>query len=112
MTAFFQAMLLFPIRVYRVVLSPLLPPVCRFHPSCSVYTMGCIAVHGPIRGSFLGFKRLLRCNPFFTGGFEDVPPKNGQSASEILATSHPFIAKQLNEAPPAHLAALKGSARR
>jgi putative component of membrane protein insertase Oxa1/YidC/SpoIIIJ protein YidD len=64
--------------------------------------MGCIAVHGPFYGTYLAAKRILRCNPFFKGGFENVPKKNGQEASEILATSHPFVAKQLAQEPGPH----------
>lgn len=61
------------IRVYQRVISPLLGPVCRFHPSCSRYAAECLELHGAARGSWLAFRRLLRCHPFNPGGF-DPPP--------------------------------------
>jgi putative membrane protein insertion efficiency factor len=66
--------LLFLIRLYQRVLSPLLGPVCRFEPSCSRYTATCIARFGALRGTALGARRVLRCNPFFPGGI-DLPPE-------------------------------------
>jgi len=61
------------IGVYRKGLSPLLPPLCRFEPSCSRYCMEAIERHGLLRGSWLGLRRLLRCHPFCKGGFDPVP---------------------------------------
>jgi putative membrane protein insertion efficiency factor len=61
------------IRGYQLLISPLLGPVCRFHPSCSRYTSECLRLHGPLRGSFLGLRRILRCHPFHPGGY-DPPP--------------------------------------
>lgn len=48
-------------------------PVCRFHPTCSEYTYQAIDKYGVIKGSFLGLKRILRCNPFTRGGYDPVP---------------------------------------
>ena len=73
--------LLVPIRLYRALLSPLLPKLCRFHPSCSVYAMGALQVHGPLRGSWLSLKRLSRCHPFHPGGLDPVPPSSSGSRS-------------------------------
>ncbi|AHY46426.1 TIGR00278: putative membrane protein insertion efficiency factor [Rubrobacter radiotolerans] len=61
------------IGLYRRYVSPLLPPSCRFTPSCSVYTMEAIRKHGPVKGSVLGAWRILRCNPFCKGGHDPVP---------------------------------------
>jgi putative membrane protein insertion efficiency factor len=61
------------IRLYQRFLSPLLPPSCRFTPSCSRYTVEAIQKHGAVRGSFLGAWRILRCNPFGKGGYDPVP---------------------------------------
>jgi putative membrane protein insertion efficiency factor len=61
------------IRLYQLTLSPLLPPACRFEPSCSRYTYQAIDKYGLIKGSWLGFKRILRCNPFNPGGYDPVP---------------------------------------
>jgi len=52
-----------PILAYRYTLSPLLPPSCRFSPSCSAYALEALAVHGPLKGSWLAVKRLARCHP-------------------------------------------------
>lgn len=73
--------LLVPIRLYRALLSPLLPKLCRFHPSCSVYAMGALQMHGPLRGSWLSLKRLSRCHPFNPGGLDPVPPSSSSSRS-------------------------------
>jgi hypothetical protein len=64
------------IRVYQLSISPLLGSVCRFHPSCSRYTAECLRLHGAMRGTTLGLRRLLRCHPFHPGG-HDPPPVPG-----------------------------------
>ena len=61
------------IRAYQLVLSPLLGPRCRFHPSCSQYAHEAIEVHGAARGSVLALRRLLRCHPWHPGGYDPVP---------------------------------------
>lgn len=66
-------LLALPIRLYRRWLSPLLPPACRFHPSCSVYALEALQKHGALRGLRLTVWRLLRCQPFHPGGFDPVP---------------------------------------
>lgn len=68
-----RRLLLGLIRLYQWTLSPLLGPVCRFEPSCSRYTAACIDRFGPLRGSWLGLKRIGRCHPFHPGGY-DPPP--------------------------------------
>ena len=65
--------LLAPIKVYQYAISPLLPPTCRFHPSCSQYTAQALVKHGPAKGLYLGARRLLRCHPFHPGGYDPVP---------------------------------------
>lgn len=92
-------LLLVPLRFYKWAISPLLPPMCRFHPSCSVYAMGAIAVHGPFKGSALAARRLTRCHPFNPGGLDPVPPKNGLSAEDVLKTSEPEIVARLQALP-------------
>lgn len=62
-----------PIRLYQRLVSPLLGPRCRFEPSCSEYTAQSILRYGPVRGLYLGVRRLLRCHPWSAGGFDDVP---------------------------------------
>jgi putative membrane protein insertion efficiency factor len=61
--------------VYRSVIAPLLPPSCRFFPSCSAYAVEAIAVHGPLRGAGLAAWRVLRCGPWHPGGVDPVPPR-------------------------------------
>lgn len=61
------------IRLYKVVLSPVLPRACRFEPTCSVYAREAIERHGFLAGGRLAFGRLLRCHPFCRGGFDPVP---------------------------------------
>jgi hypothetical protein len=61
------------IRLYQLVLSPMLGPRCRFYPSCSCYTHTALARHGIWRGSWLGIRRILRCHPFSAGGYDPVP---------------------------------------
>ncbi|MGZ3458763.1 MAG: membrane protein insertion efficiency factor YidD [Archangium sp.] len=66
-------LLALPIRLYKRWLSPLLPPACRFHPTCSVYALEALRKHGALRGVRLILWRLLRCQPFHPGGFDPVP---------------------------------------
>jgi len=68
-----RAVLIFIIRCYRAVLSPLLGANCRFHPSCSHYAQEAIARYGAGRGSYLAVRRVLRCHPFHAGGYDPVP---------------------------------------
>lgn len=61
------------VRAYQVVLSPLLPPSCRYHPTCSNYAIEALEKHGALRGGWLAVKRIARCHPFRPGGFDPVP---------------------------------------
>jgi len=69
-----QRALLALIRFYRRWISPVLPPRCRFWPSCSEYAGEALSVHGVRRGGWLAAQRLARCHPFHPGGFDPVPP--------------------------------------
>ncbi len=64
--------LLLPVRFYQLVISPMLPKVCRFYPSCSEYFVLAVHKHGPIKGGCMGVWRICRCNPFNLGGYD--PP--------------------------------------
>ena len=68
-----KRILLAIIRAYQLVLSPFLGQHCRFTPSCSQYTKEAIQKYGAIRGSWMGIKRILRCQPFCKGGHDPVP---------------------------------------
>jgi uncharacterized protein len=71
--AMLKAALLAIVRFYRTLISPLYPPCCRFHPTCSQYAIEAIDRFGPWRGSWLATKRILRCHPFHPGGYDPVP---------------------------------------
>jgi putative membrane protein insertion efficiency factor len=66
-------LLLFLLRLYKVVVSPILPPMCRFEPTCSMYAMNAVEKYGAVHGSWLALKRLFRCHPFHPGGWDPVP---------------------------------------
>lgn len=68
-----RALIVFLLRAYKRVISPLLPPACRFYPTCSEYTMDAVSRHGVLKGLLLGLKRLSRCHPFHAGGLDPVP---------------------------------------
>lgn len=70
------------IRGYRVFISPLFPPTCRFHPTCSQYAMDAIERFGTWRGSGLAIRRVLRCHPFHPGGYDPVPPASNAVAKK------------------------------
>ena len=70
-----RRLLLSLIRGYKRFLSPMLPAACRFSPTCSVYAYEAIEAYGPVRGTWMGMRRLMRCHPLNAGGFDPVPPK-------------------------------------
>jgi putative membrane protein insertion efficiency factor len=63
----------FIIKLYKLVVSPLLPPACRFLPTCSDYAIEAIEKHGPVKGAYFSARRVLRCHPLNDGGFDPVP---------------------------------------
>ena len=63
------------IRFYQLFVSPILPSVCRYKPSCSEYFIQALKIHGVCKGSYLGIKRILRCHPWGGAGYDPVPPK-------------------------------------
>ncbi|MDJ0554386.1 MAG: membrane protein insertion efficiency factor YidD [Microcoleaceae cyanobacterium MO_207.B10] len=67
------------IKGYKILISPILPPSCRFQPTCSEYAMEAIERFGIFRGSGMAIMRILRCHPFHPGGYDPVPPKNSES---------------------------------
>ncbi len=67
-----KKLFLYLLRAYQLFVSPLLPPSCRFTPSCSQYALDAISRHGVVRGGYLSCRRLLRCHPFHHGGYDPV----------------------------------------
>ena len=59
--------------LYQRVLSPMTPATCRYYPSCSTYALVAIRTHGPVKGTWLAVRRLLRCHPWSSGGVDHVP---------------------------------------
>jgi len=70
---FISAFLIFLVRVYQLVLSPLFGPACRFTPTCSAYAIEAFRKHGPFKGFWLALKRILRCHPWGGHGHDPVP---------------------------------------
>ncbi|MDE6246952.1 MAG: membrane protein insertion efficiency factor YidD [Muribaculaceae bacterium] len=75
MRRFISNLLILPIKFYQGAISPMFPPACRFTPTCSQYAIEAIQVHGPLRGSLLALRRILRCHPWGGSGYDPVPPK-------------------------------------
>lgn len=67
-----KAVVLSAIRAYKRFVSPMLPPSCRFTPSCSTYALQAIEKYGVLRGGWMGIRRVLRCHPFSAGGHDPV----------------------------------------
>lgn len=61
------------IRFYQIFISPLKPPTCRFYPTCSAYAIEAIQKKGPVKGTWLAIKRIVKCHPFHPGGYDPVP---------------------------------------
>ena len=63
------------IQLYRKTLSPVLPGECRFYPTCSSYAIEAVSKYGAIKGGYLSFKRIIKCHPFYPGGYDPVMTK-------------------------------------
>lgn len=70
-----QKILIFCIRIYKRLISPLLPNACRFQPTCSEYMIEAIQKRGILVGLYLGIRRILRCNPWGESGYDPVPDR-------------------------------------
>jgi putative membrane protein insertion efficiency factor len=64
--------IIFLIKGYQKIISPLFPPTCRFYPSCSAYFIQAVEKYGTFKGSYLGIKRILKCHPFHPGGYDPL----------------------------------------
>jgi len=67
--------LMLPVYFYKYVISPMTPASCRHIPSCSEYAVEALKIHGPFKGIYLATRRILKCNPWGTHGYDPVPPK-------------------------------------
>ncbi|RQP14042.1 MAG: membrane protein insertion efficiency factor YidD [Chryseobacterium sp.] len=78
--AWLRKMLIFPmvllIKFYQHAISPWLGSNCRYTPTCSHYMLEALHIHGPLKGLLLGLKRIGRCHPWGSHGYDPVPPKN------------------------------------
>jgi putative membrane protein insertion efficiency factor len=80
------------IRFYQLFLSPVLPPSCRYLPSCSDYAAEAVQRHGALKGSVLALGRIARCHPWGGNGYDPVPPKSlpaGRCDSLHAGCPHP-----------------------
>ena len=74
MRAWIRRIVLLPVYAYRYLISPVLPPACRFYPTCSAYAVEAVMEHGILKGGWLTLRRLARCHPWAEGGVDPVPP--------------------------------------
>lgn len=74
-SAFMSEILIFALKIYKYAISPMLPPACRYYPTCSEYAVTAFKKHGLLKGLYLSIRRIARCNPFFPGGYDPVPDK-------------------------------------
>ena len=73
MSRMLRTLCVFPIRVYQRCISPVLPPACRYYPTCSAYAVEAVMTHGVLRGGWLALKRLARCHHWGGSGYDPVP---------------------------------------
>jgi putative membrane protein insertion efficiency factor len=76
MTALYERSVRAALRAYKLTLSPYIGQACRFRPTCSEYTAEAMIIHGPLKGSWMGFKRICRCRPGGGSGYDPVSPKD------------------------------------
>lgn len=79
------------VRLYQVILSPILGPRCRFQPTCSSYALDAIKLHGGLKGGWLAIKRIIRCHPWGGHGFDPVPGMKTKSdeREDLKRKNHP-----------------------
>ena len=80
--------LIWLVRAYQLVISPMFPPSCRFYPSCSAYAVTALERHGPLKGTWLAARRLLRCHPWNQGGVDHVPERSPSRPTMSERTPH------------------------
>ena len=75
-----SSLLIGMVNFYKKFISPLTPSVCRYEPTCSTYMIEAIKIHGAFKGSWMGLKRIGRCNPWGGSGYDPVPAKSNNKA--------------------------------
>jgi len=83
-TSTLARLLILPVRGYKRFVSPLLPPACRYVPTCSEYMVEALQTHGAVRGLWLGTRRICRCHPWGGHGWDPVPPPAPPSTRKSL----------------------------
>ena len=84
LSSLFSRILILPVRFYQLSISPMLPNSCRYTPTCSQYMIEALRTHGPLKGLWLGIKRIARCNPWGGSGYDPGPPKKSTSHTDSL----------------------------
>ncbi|WP_084589873.1 membrane protein insertion efficiency factor YidD [Chelonobacter oris] len=92
-SSFGAKLLILLIKFYRLAISPMLGPRCRFNPTCSQYGLEAVQMHGALKGGWLTVKRVLKCHPLSAGGDDPVPPKCGGGKSRTHSTSNQYREK-------------------
>lgn len=87
------------VRGYQLFVSPLLPPSCKFAPTCSCYAVTALDRHGALKGLALSAWRILRCNPWTQGGFDPVPPVHGRAGGHDHAHDADHVPAPRHGAP-------------
>jgi uncharacterized protein len=77
---------IFPVRIYQWVISPLIGQNCRHEPTCSNYTIEAVETWGVVKGIWLGMKRISKCHPWGTSGYDPVPPNKNKEKNEKINT--------------------------
>ncbi|MCL1822096.1 MAG: membrane protein insertion efficiency factor YidD [Prolixibacteraceae bacterium] len=75
---------LFPVYIYKYAISPFTPASCRYTPTCSTYAIEAVKIHGPYKGTWLAVKRISRCHPWGSSGYDPVPPKEPKKKQDAL----------------------------
>ncbi|MBE2189063.1 MAG: membrane protein insertion efficiency factor YidD [Desulfobulbaceae bacterium] len=80
---YLKYLIILPIKFYKKFISPMLPPSCRFYPTCSQYTIESVETWGIVRGTWLSIKRISKCHPLHRGGFDPVPERCNHNHSVV-----------------------------
>jgi len=86
-----NTIVLIPVRLYQWIISPLFPASCRHTPTCSNYTVEAVNEWGPIKGIWLGIKRLSKCHPWGTSGYDPVPKKDQSKSCDSENCNHNYL---------------------